>query len=298
MAVGTGTALAVAGGGMALSALSGMEAARMQGRAAEEQLRFAQSEADRQAMFREEEKKIRAQDRELMMRIAQASPAELANIEQSINIQNQNIARVEKMVNAADPAIIEAGKQALELMQGKAAAGVSIAQKQREKDRAALEAKLARQLGTGYANTTAGQQALNEFDSQTAATMQGIQQQTLKDFMGYSATGLTTNPYNNVLAGANILGNIITAPQGRQMESISRTPLTPNTQIPSTAQYAGAQYVGGALQNQAFSNMFGNVANLAALYGLSGGQGSSANVTTGPATTSTGGSYTNYGNYA
>ncbi len=124
-------------------------------------------------------------DREQALKFAAPSAAELAQLQQSITLNNQDISRKQKLLASADPAMIEAGKQALKLMQGKNASAIAPYQNQRAQQRAQLEQGLSQRLGGDYATSSAGIQALNNFDQQTANGLQAVQQQTLGQFMGY-----------------------------------------------------------------------------------------------------------------
>ncbi len=216
-----------AGGGNAVSSMSGgvgnfvgdlTGSNRMSdamGRAANAQ--FAQQQADRT----------------LAMSLAGPSDLEMQQLQQAITLNNQDIARKQKLLDSADPALIEAGHQALALMQGKQAAALGPLQNQRAAQRAALEQNLQKQLGGDYATSTAGIQALNNFDNQTANLSNQVQQQTLAQFMGYTGAaaqlGSQQQNIGNAQSIAQQRGNI----NNRQLGALFGTPMDPGL------QYAG-----------------------------------------------------------
>lgn len=125
-------------------------------------------------------------DRGAAMQLAAPSDMEMAQLEQAVTMNSQDVARKQKILDSADPALIEAGHQALALMQGQSASTLKPLQNQRDRQRAQLEQTLAQRLGPEYATSTAGIQALNNFDMQTSDLMATQQQQTLSNFMGYT----------------------------------------------------------------------------------------------------------------
>lgn len=91
------------GTGIVGQAIVGERQAQVQGRAAEARL----------AQQRE--------DRRLSLEAVEPSPEEIAQIERSIELNEQDISRKQRLIDAADPALIEAGQQALRLLQGQEA---------------------------------------------------------------------------------------------------------------------------------------------------------------------------------
>lgn len=146
--------------------IHGREAADASGKAAE--AAYAQQQADR------------AEAR----RMAEPSPMELQQLENAIKINSSEIARKTKLLESADPALIEAGKQALGLLQGKEAQSLDPIRRQRSKERETLASRLQGQLGTGWETSTPGIQALRNFDESTDNVLAQAQQQTLGSLLG------------------------------------------------------------------------------------------------------------------
>jgi len=141
--------------------------------------------AGRAAMARETEAR-RQQD---LAVAAAESPQELAALERSLGTQEKSLERQERLVQALDPAIIEASQQALQLLRGESAAALDPIRKQRDQDRQKLVNTLREQLGSGAETTSAGQQALQNFDFQTSQVLAGQQQQSLSQLFGFGSSG-------------------------------------------------------------------------------------------------------------
>lgn len=159
---------------------------------------------------------------------AEASPYEIARLEDAYKASNNEFMRREKILASADPALIEAGKQALELMQGKEAATLSPLKNQRAKQRAQLENQLRQKLGSGYAESSAGIQALAAFDESTDNVLANAQQQSLSQFLGVAQNSSAQNsllPVSQNMAGlagarGNINSRISNALTGNQIKSV------------------------------------------------------------------------------
>lgn len=136
---------------------------------------------------------------------AEASPFEIQRLEDAYKASNNEFMRREKILASADPALIEAGKQALELMQGKEAATLNPLKNQRAKQRAQLENQLRQKLGSGYAESSAGIQALSAFDEATDNTLANAQQQSLSQFLGVAQN---TSANNQLLPVAQAFGSL------------------------------------------------------------------------------------------
>jgi hypothetical protein len=93
--------------------------------------------------------------------------------------------------------------------------------------------------GAGALTSSAGIEALNRFDQQTAQTMGGQQQAVLGDLLRVTASA-RPDPYQAVQANLGYLGGLGSI-QSRQISAINATDITP---------YAGAPFVQQALQGQ------------------------------------------------
>lgn len=169
--------------------------------------------------------------------IAAASPStqELIQMAEQIELQSRAMARQQKLLDAIDPTIIEAGAQALKLMRGQEASVIAPLRAERARQRGELLNKLRGQLGTGAESSSTGLEALNRFDTETASLIADKQQQSLGDLL---KVGLLArpNPYQAVQSNIATLG-ALRAPRERLVSAINATPITP---------YAGAGFVGAA----------------------------------------------------
>src|SRR5690606_36516284 len=102
--------------------------------------------------------------------------------------QEMQIARQNQLLEAVDPALKEAGSQALQLLQGKEAAALNPIRQQRERDRKKLEENLARRLGSGFRTSSAGIEALSRFDQSTSEMLFNAQNTTMNQLLSLSAS--------------------------------------------------------------------------------------------------------------
>lgn len=193
-------------------------------------------------------------DRTLAMQLAGPSEMELAQLEQAIKLNTQEISRKQKLLDSSDPALIEAGHQALALMQGKSAASLAPIQNERTQQRKQLENTLAQRLGPDYAQSSAGLQALNDFDRQTGNLMTQAQQSSLAQFLGVAG---------NMQSFGNMAGNTqaaaaLSAQRGtintRQLGALFGSPVNPGMAYAGDISRLGAQ---SQYLNQFFQDSYG-----------------------------------------
>lgn len=226
-------------------------------------------------------------DRTLAMTLAAPSDMEMQQLQQAITLNSQDITRKQKLLDSADPALIEAGHQALDLMNGKASAALAPIQSDRAQQRKSLEATLSQRLGGDFATSTAGAQALNEFDRQTSNLMATTQQQTLAQFMGYAGAaeqfGNQQANIQNSAALAQQRGNI----NVRAINALTGTPVNPGAAYAGDiARYAGQQQ----LLTAGASQLWGNSSQMMQSFGgMMGGGGGAAGAGAAPAVTGPGG---------
>lgn len=179
------------------------------------------------------------QTREQAEAAAEPSFEELAAI-QNLSIQRdalvadskRALARQEELLDAVDPALKEAGRQALELLQGRDAAALDPIRDQRTRQRDQLEQQLAQRLGSGFRTSSAGIEALGRFDDSTDTLLFNAQQQTLGTFLQFSAAvrpDLIGDITRAGQAAGQLTGQEIAAQQnisGRRVAAISGTPVS------------------------------------------------------------------------
>jgi len=106
----------------------------------------------------------------------------LAN-EQALKAQERSLVRQEELAESINPALKQAALQAAGLLRGEEAAALGPLRNQRQQARQDLLNTLREQLGPGAETSSAGQQALNRFDSETSTILGGAQQQSLNTLL-------------------------------------------------------------------------------------------------------------------
>ena len=197
-------------------------------------------------------------DRALGLNHAEATPKELEQLNRSIALNESDIARKEKLLASSDPAVIEAGQQALKLLRGEEAQTLGPLKSNLAKQESQLRSKLLAQLGPGYENTTAGIQALEAFKEQSNNSLATAQQGTLSQLLGIAQDtsgryGAQSN-ISNSGAIAQSYGNI----QTRLASAVTGTPIS----------MAGAQFVGDLQSARGNQQTLGTILQTgASLYG-------------------------------
>jgi len=166
------TAAVIGGGllsfvGASQQANAAGKAGRAQEAASARQLEFAQ-QSQRQAVA------------------AAESPQQLAALEKQMQQQEKGLAREEKFLSSIDPTLVEASQQALKLLRGEESSAVNPVRAQRQRQRQMLVDQLREQLGSGAETSSAGQQALQNFDFQTSQAISGAQQGSLGQLLSSS----------------------------------------------------------------------------------------------------------------
>lgn len=204
--------------------------------------------------------------------LAKATPQEIANLEQLIAANTKDLERRQQLIDSADPALLEIGKQTLGMLRGDTEAlGSSALNKNRAKQRTALENQLRQQLGPGYANTSAGIQALAEFDSQTADLTEANRLNVIGSYLptlaNISGTGIQPN-----VANAGTIGNLVGNIQNRQVGAATGTAgsVIDTAGADSVRQYQYAQAL-GQLGGQIGAGQFNSLGDL--FKGSGGGVG-------------------------
>lgn len=176
------------------------------------------------------------------MQFLAPSPQELQQLQQSISVNNTKINQNQALIDSSDPALLEVGKQTLALLQGKQAGIVEPLMQQRAQQRAQLENQLRQQFGSGYASSSAGIQALNQFDQQTAQTAQNAQFTALNQLLPQNYNNATMGQQGIQQGIANSSG--LAAQYGaigvRQAQGLAGAPIT----------MAGSPFLGSWLNGQ------------------------------------------------
>jgi hypothetical protein len=184
-------------------------------------------------------------NQDLALSYAAPSAAEIQQLQSSASLQAQNISRTQQLLSSSDPALIELGHQTLSMLQGNTEVGSNKYLRQDLDDqREKLQQSLAKQYGSGYASTSLGIQALNDFNRKADSTLQSANQSQINTNMGTLAGISATGQLNNISAAnslAGLYGNI----QTRQTNAALGT----GAQLYQSAgsQYAGQASIGNTL---------------------------------------------------
>lgn len=136
------------------------------------------------------------------------TPQELMTLETTVRNDERTIQRESQLLDAVDPAIMEAGKQAYAMLQGQEATTLGPLKQQRARDRQKLTETLRRQLGPGFETSSAGIEALSRFDEGTSSVLGQAQQNAIGQFLGVSqnAAGMSRSSINAANQGIRATG--------------------------------------------------------------------------------------------
>lgn len=139
------------------------------------------------------------------LKYAAPTDFEISRMGDALQVSQRDLQRREQILASADPALLEAGKQALQLLRGdKEAGSLSVLRKQRERQRTKLVDQLKQRLGPGAEQSSAGIQALTAFDSATDDALQNAQSAETQNFLGLAernASNFNTNQNFQQLMG-------------------------------------------------------------------------------------------------
>lgn len=247
-------AAGVAVAGLATSVVGGMQAAGA-----------ASSAAKAQAAQAEKFKNwVSGQQNQAVSQVL--NPAALAAQDTALKSQTANVNRMNTLAQSLDPALTSAGKQMNDLLQGKSAPVLAEIQNQRAAQRQQLQAQLTQQMGPGGASSSAGQQALQKFDLDTANLMNNTQQQYLSK-VSDMAIGGTKSLGDTLNAAASTLDQVnADSPQNKAAQLISQfTNGAGSAAQTAKVNAAGGQFKGQQLMGQMTSQIGGQVMSGAAL---------------------------------
>ncbi len=181
----------------------------------------------------------------------------LANYDKALSYQSNQLSRQEEMVKQIDPTVLAASQQALKLINGQESSTLAPVRAQRDQQRANLLNTLRQQMGPGAETSTAGRQALNQFDMQTNSLM-GQQQQSALGQLGntFQQFGSYGNQLNQSIGQfANITGERAGL-QGNYAQML-------NAANGNVYQSSGAPYVGSMVAAQGQQAMGNQLTGLA-----------------------------------
>jgi len=258
--MGLVTAAAIVGGA---SIVSGLMQAEAQGNIAEAQ----GSAAER--MRRE------------ALAFAAPTAQELENISKQVALYDRMYSQqtavidqlTKQMVDTYGPAIMEQGKQFFKQLQGEASGVVKSFDSQRSRQREQLRQQLIERMGPGALTSSAGVNALNDFDQKTSDMRAGIEEQSLNNAVNrlgslqqtQGAAGSTVfNAYSGM---SNLLNNIQTGMGNIQSRQVNAATLSAQPIIGT----AGAEYVSQMGTAKAIGEGFSQAGKIYAMGKMFGG---------------------------
>lgn len=212
------------------------------------------------------------QDRSQAMSLMTPSAQQMQQLQQAMATNSQVINQSQQLLAAADPALIAAANNAQQLLQGGSSPLLAPIQNQRAQQRAQLTQQLQQQLGPGYATSSAGIQALQNFDQSTSNLMTQAQQATLGQLMGSVGQGAQLGTGQQQQGIGNSMGFANTNLNAPMVSAMMGNPVNPGlqyagqmSQANATAQNMGGIFGigygnlvnGGSSQNGGLMSMFG-----------------------------------------
>jgi hypothetical protein len=182
------------------------------------------------------------QQRALAM--AEPSLAELAGMQKQLRVADQSLARQEALVAAIDPALMEAGKQALALLKGQEAGALAPLRAAQARQTAQQQAMLRERLGGGFETSSAGIEAMTRLQESQLGQQQQAQQQTLGSLLGISAQVRPNEA--NMMAAGSVEAQQQAMLANRRISAVNGNPLNPS----------------GGAQADTMGNLFGGLSSL------------------------------------
>jgi hypothetical protein len=141
------------------------------------------------------------------LNLAAQSPQQLMALEKSYKAAQTQVDTDLRQLAAIDPAIMEASKQVLTLLQGGKAAVNDPMMQQRAGQRQQLVDSLRAQYGPGAESSSIGQRALQQFDMQTNSSFQQNQQNSLGQLFGMATTRVQGHGFGQMMDVSQGYGN-------------------------------------------------------------------------------------------
>ena len=176
---------------------------------------------------------------------AMNNPEALMMQEQALNTQSRQLERDEELIGSINPALKEAATQALSLLKGEKAVSLGPMEQDRQRKRDKLLNQLREQLGPGAETSSAGQQALQNFDNETSTILGNAQQSSLSSLLG---TAMNSRP--TIGASANNLLNFSNAGLDRSIQGANAQSNLTSPAFQSLMGNAGAPFVEGQIRAQ------------------------------------------------
>jgi len=180
----------------------------------------------------------------------------------------------EELLAAVDPAIKEAGQQALQLLQGEEAKALDPIRRNRDRQRLQLEGQLRDRLGGGFRTSSAGLEALSRFDAATDEALFGAQQQATQQFLQV-AVAARPDLIGDIGRVTQTIGgvdrSVLAAQQNieaRQLGAITQTPISFQNVQQAAAQTGAGDAVRGSALGSLGSDILGGATTFGTLQAL------------------------------
>lgn len=191
------------------------------------------------------------------LNLAAQSPQQLAALEKGLSAAQAQVDTDLRQLAAIDPAIMEASKQVMTLLQGGRAAVNDPLMQQRDMQRKQLVDSLRAQYGPGAESSSIGQRALQQFDMQSNMAFQQNQQNTLGNLFGMATTRVNGAGFGNLMTAQQGFGDYQNRILGAQQAGDQNVLAAMGGEVAG----AGAQYVGNMIQAGAQRQFFTDIHN-------------------------------------
>lgn len=197
------------------------------------------------------------------------TPAQMSAYDDALSKQEASVQRQETLAQSLSPALVSAGKQMNDLLQGQSAPVLQNLQNQRGLQRQQVIDQLKTQIGPGAETSTAGQQALQKFDADTANMMSGAQQSYLSQLQGVVQSGNSIE--SGISQGSGMQASIQGMDPQTRANTLKANIIQGGTQQSQGAQQAminaaGGQYAGQQAQGKMLQGLGQNIASAAGAY--------------------------------
>lgn len=198
---------------------------------------------------------------------AAQSPQELASLGKALSQTDMQLQRQETLLNSVDPALMEAGKQALSLLRGEKAPSQAPMDAQRASQRSSLVQRLREQFGPGAESSSIGQKALQQFDLDSNVQSSQNQQTTLSQLLGLSSQTHAQASQGQQFGIGNLgniagaYGNIAARTAGAYGDVGNRYSNFSTGANANAFNAAGSASTKNVLQGQADAQLWGNITN-------------------------------------
>ncbi len=256
-AVGTGVGAfipggAAIGGGLGAMLGGGLDSANAAGKSAAEMA----AEADSWKRY------VKSQQDKALANVN--TPTQMAAYDQALHAQEANVKRQQALVASLDPNLIEAGKQTTQLLQGHSAPVLGQIQNQRALQRTQMMDNLRQQLGSGAETSSAGIQAMQKFDMDTANIMNSTQQEYLDKVSNMSLGGAATLGDSLSKVSSTLSGMQTQSPGAQAADIMAKFTGAMGGAEQASMEAAGGKYAKDQIQGQTIAGLGGAALTLGA----------------------------------